>query len=358
MSFNVIAECMQVNTLFSLFLGSVSLRYIHCLAAVVPPPQFTDQLGTAMGDSLSRERLIKDSCVEVVCTLVTDNKGQFAGLVPKTAYRTMAVYDSVSDSPFKASHDTFRTPVELGDRNDALEFAKKLVAKNKKRFSEAEHQLKTAEPPTGAKDHGLHVATHSSNRNGGPLSQEQISSIQDCKDTFTLNISFENFRVTVGAPSNDDATGVHGYVGLCITPESLREYDRALNVFGGQLRSDQFPPLVSICGYELMRLTKFPTSGAARRAFGLVEHDNQKYPNGKTWYTGDQFPRRTATLPSQKIASDQCRSNKTWKHNDSSGESDFGCVPCLPDDDNCDDTNPVAMQILQSRQRSSATNRR
>ena len=83
-----------------------------------------------MGDSLSRLRLITDPSIEVVCELVTDNEGQFAGLVPKAAFRTKAV----PDSPFRGSHDTFRAPVELGGRKDALEFAKELVAKNKKRI--------------------------------------------------------------------------------------------------------------------------------------------------------------------------------------------------------------------------------
>ena len=132
--------------------------------------------------------------------------------------------------------------------------------------------------------------THNAKFNGGPLSPEQVDLIQRCTDTFTLNVDLTDFKVLVGSPSNDEATGVVGYVGLLITADSLPEYNRAVAVYGGRPREGNIAH-VSICGWELKG---FSTSSEARAAFGLITADGEKYPDGQPFYTANVFPSMTS----------------------------------------------------------------
>jgi hypothetical protein len=214
-----------------------------------------------MGGNLSSIRH-QDSSVSVLCKLVVDNDGQFAGLAPVA----------------------FLDPAE--GRREACVFAEALVAKVGKGFNADYHRLKIPGVPAGAIDIGLHSSTHNAKFYGGPLSPEQVGLIQRCTDTFTLNVDLTDFKVLVGSPSNDEATGVVGYVGLLITADSLPEYNRAVAVYGGKPREGNIAH-VSICGWEFKG---FSTSSEARAAFGLITVDGEKYPDGKPFYTANVFP--------------------------------------------------------------------
>lgn len=204
----------------------------------------------------------QDSTLEVVCKLVTDNTGQFAGLAP---------VEFVGAAEGRAA---------------ALQFARKLVYVVDKGFDPHYHSLKIPGVPTGAVDVGLHCNTHTATFNGGPLSAEQVELIQSCTDTFTLTVSLKDFAVLVGSPSNDDATGVIGYVGLLITQESLPEYNRAVAVYGGKPRDGNIPH-VSICGWVIR---SYSTTTEARAAFGLITRDGERYSDGELFYTANVFP--------------------------------------------------------------------
>ena len=200
--------------------------------------------------------------MSVECKLVEDNDGHFAGLVPVD----------------------FLGPAD--GRRKALEFAHALVTLSGKNFDPSCHVLKIPGVPAGHVDIGVHCSTHNSKFNGGPLTDEQIRAIRDCLETFTLTVNLTDFKVLVGSPSNDTATGIIGYVGLLITAASLAEYNRAVAVYGGQARDGNIAH-VSICGWTLKG---FATTTEARKAFGLTTADDQKYPDGSSFYTANVFP--------------------------------------------------------------------
>jgi len=203
----------------------------------------------------------------IVCKLVVDNKGQFAGLAPVEVV-------NVAEG-----------------RAEAFNFAETLVASIGKEFNPKYHRLKIPSVPADAIDIGLHSSTHNAKFNGGPLSPEQVQRIENCTDTFTMTVDLRDFKVLVGMPSNDEATGVIGYVGLLFAPESLSEYNRAVAVYGGKPCYGNIPH-VSICGWEFKDLS---TTTEARAAFGLTTADSEKYPDGRSIYTANVFP--SLTLP-------------------------------------------------------------
>ena len=203
----------------------------------------------------------KDTWI-VKCKLATDNQGDFAGLVPVD----------------------FTTPDQ--SRQDALVFAKALIEKVNKGYDADYFELKKPGVPAGANDVGVHCTTHNASFMGGPLSQKQVDAINACKDTFTLMVNLTDYKILVGAPSNDKHTGVIGYVGLLLRPDSLAEYNRAVEVYGG-VKKEKYISHVSICGWNIKG---FDTTIRARQAFGLITHDGQKYPNGDNHYTKEGFP--------------------------------------------------------------------
>ena len=200
--------------------------------------------------------------MSIVCKLVVDNEGQFAGLAPVD----------------------FVGPVE--GRAQAFKLAEALVFRVGKNFDPSYHRLKIPGVPAGAVDIGLHCSTHNAKFNGGPLAKDQIQAIQACSETFTLTVDLKDFKVLVGSPSNDEPTGVVGYVGLLITADSLAEYNRAAAVYGGKPKEGNIAH-VSICGWDFKG---FATTTKARAAFGLVTVDGDKYPDGKPFYAADVFP--------------------------------------------------------------------
>ena len=200
--------------------------------------------------------------MSIACKLVVDNEGQFAGLVP-------VEFVGAAEG-----------------REKAFKFAEELVGSVCKGYNPDQHSLKIPGVPAGAADFGLHCSTHNAKFNGGPLSAEQIKRIQECSETFTLTVDLTDFKVLVGSPSNDAPTGVLGYVGLLITPESLPEYNRAVAVFGAKARQGNIAH-VSICGWGVQG---FDSTTEARAAFGLVTVDGEKYPDGKMFYTANVFP--------------------------------------------------------------------
>ena len=206
----------------------------------------------------------QDSTLSIVCKLVVDNAGQFAGLAPVEFIRAAE------------------------GRAEAFEFAKALVALVGKRFDPDHHILKIPGVPTGAVDIGLHSSTHNAKFNGGPLSAEQVEMIQRCTDTFTMNVNLRDFKVLVGSSSHNEATGVIGYVGLLITQDSLPEYNRAVAVYGGKPCEGNIAH-VSICGWEFKG---FSSTTEARAAFGLITADGGTYPDGKPFYIANVFPMR------------------------------------------------------------------
>ena len=222
--------------------------------------ELTESLDLSMGSSLSAS--LESTTLSIVCKLVADNEGDFAGLAP---------VDFVSPAEGRAA---------------ALELAKFLVSAVGKNFDPAYHNLKIPGVPTGAVDIGLHCSTHNAKFNGAALAKEQIEAIQACSDTFTLKVDLKDFKVLVGSPSNDAATGVIGYVGLLITADSLDEYNKAVAVYGGKVR-EGYIAHVSICGWDFKG---FATTTEARAAFGLVTVDGAKYPDGKPFYTANVFP--------------------------------------------------------------------
>ena len=83
--------------------------------------------------------------MSIVCKLVVDNEGQFAGLAPVD----------------------FVDPAE--GRAKAFKLAEALVASVGKNFDPSYHTLKIPGVPEGAVDIGLHCSTHNAKFNGGPL---------------------------------------------------------------------------------------------------------------------------------------------------------------------------------------------
>ena len=162
-----------------------------------------------MGSSVSLPGQ-QDSTLSIDCKFVVDDAGQFAGLAP-------VEFIGAAEG-----------------RAQAFEFGQALVALVGKGFNPDHHIIKIPGVPTGAVDIGLHSSTHNAKFNGGPLSAEQVEMIQRCTDTFTMKVNLRDFKVLVGLPSHDEATGVIGYVGLLITQDSLPEYNRAVAVYGGK----------------------------------------------------------------------------------------------------------------------------
>ena len=200
--------------------------------------------------------------MDIVCKLVVDNDGQFAGLAPID----------------------FLGPAE--GRAAAFTLAEALVHTVGKNFNPSYHVLKIPGVPTGGKDCGLHCSTHNAKFNGGPLASEQIQAIQACSDTFTLTVNMTDFKVLVGSPSNDAPTGVIGYVGLLITPESVSEYNRAVAVYNGKEAKGNIAH-VSVCGWDIKG---YDTTTEARADFGLITEDGAKYADGMLFYTANIFP--------------------------------------------------------------------
>ena len=209
------------------------------------------------------------STMSIVCKLVVDNEGQFAGLAP-------VEFIGATEG-----------------RAQAFIFANTLVASvgKGKGYNPDHHNLKIPGVPAGAVDIGLHSSTHNAKFNKKPLTAEQIKLIQECEETFTLTVDLTDFNVLVGSPSNDAPTGVVGYVGLLITPESLPEYNRAMAVYGAEACKGNIAH-VSICGWDFKG---FATTTEARAAFGLVTADGEKYPDGKPFYTANVFPSPSTT---------------------------------------------------------------
>ena len=220
-----------------------------------------------MGSSLSSSVQKNANTVDIVCRLVVDNEGQFAGLAP---------VDFVGAEAGRAA---------------AFDFAAVLVTSVGKGFNPEYHRLKIPGVPTGAVDCGLHCNTHNAKFNGGPLTTEQVEMIEKCTDEFILTVDLRDFKVLVGLPSNDKATGVIGYIALLITPDSLPEYNRAVAIYGGKPRSGNIAH-VSVCGWEL---PGFETTTEARAAFSLTTSDGETYPDGKPFYTANVFPAKAAS---------------------------------------------------------------
>ena len=221
-----------------------------------------------MGSSLSGDLPQLFGELEIDCKLVVDNEGQFAGLAP---------VESIGATEGRAQ---------------AFNFANTLVDSlgKDKGFNPDYHNLKIPGVPAGAVDIGVHSSTHNVKFNG-TLTAEQIKLIKDCKETFKLTVDLTDFKVLVGSPSNDARTGVVGYVGLLITPESLPEYNRAMAVYGTEARKKNIAH-VSICGWDLKG---FASTTEARAAFGLVTVDGEKYPGGMEHYTANVFPSLSTT---------------------------------------------------------------
>ena len=153
---------------------------------------------------------ISEPTMTFECRLVVDNDGSFAGLAP-------SILTEFVDS-----------------RNKALEFAKDLVKRlDNKNYNEDDIELKVQQPPKGKADIGLHCSTHNESWNKSTLTEEQIQMIRNCDETFKLTVDLRDCKILVGSPSNDESTGVIGYVGLIPTKESLDEYNRAVAVYGG-----------------------------------------------------------------------------------------------------------------------------
>ena len=213
------------------------------------------------------------SSISIVCRLVVESNGSFAGLVPAEFHLE---------------------PAE--GRKEACNFTKKLVPSVLgKGFNTNHHRLKTPGVPEGNTDFGIHSSLHNERFNGFRLSAQQVDQIRRCPDTFTLKVDLTDFNVLVGSPSNDKATGVIGYVGLLITKDSLPEYNRAIAVYGGKVREGNIPH-VSVCGWEFKGLCicgweywRFSTS-QARAAFGLITEDGETYPDGERFYKANVFP--------------------------------------------------------------------
>ena len=206
---------------------------------------------------------IGNNMMTVDCTLQTDNDGQFAGLVPQSFVTAAA------------------------SRQLAFAFATDLVdTVDGKGFNPDHHELATPGVPAGATDLGVHCSTHNAKFNGGPLSPNQIQQIQNCNDVFRLTVNTANYKVLVGSPSNDASTGVLGYVGILLTEDSLPEYNRAMAIYGGKVKTGNIAH-VSVCGWNIKG---FESTTDARRAFGLVTEDGQKYPDGMPFYNANVFP--------------------------------------------------------------------
>ena len=202
-------------------------------------------------------------CVE--CALRVDDVGEFAGLIPIEGGE----------------------PTE--NREMALAFAKELVAKVPKNFDSKSFELVRPNPPGAAADMGIHCSTHNHKfPPGGRLTDAQIHAIKANTKTFTLKVLLNDYKVLVGSPSNDSNTGVVGYVGLLIHPDSLVEYNKAIAVYSGVEKEGNIPH-VSACGWNILG---FETTTEGRYAFNLTTEDGTLYPDGDKYYQGGCFPMR------------------------------------------------------------------
>ena len=128
--------------------------------------------------------------MSIVCKLVVDNEGNFAGLAP---------IEFVSASVGRAA---------------AFKLAEFLVSSVDKNFDPVYHILKIPGVPTGAVDIGLHCSTHNAKFNGGALAKKQIEAIQACSDTFILTIDVKDFKVLRRVPyARGEYRHFRGYLG-------------------------------------------------------------------------------------------------------------------------------------------------
>ena len=213
-----------------------------------------------MGDSLSTVADKNEFNIE--CRLETNNDGKFAGLIPKC----------------------FDTPAQ--GRDLALSFAEKLVQKLGRGFCSKKFELVKPGVPKGATDLGVHCSTHNSTWNGADLTPTQVKAIENCNDSFTLTVNLKDFKVLVGSPSNDEHTGVIGYVGLLLTPESLQEYNKATRVYDGIQRKENIPH-ITVCGWTIKG---YASTSQARKAFGLITANGELYEDGLDHYGKKNFP--------------------------------------------------------------------
>jgi hypothetical protein len=222
-----------------------------------------------MGSAYSTE-----NDVSIECALRVDTAGEFAGLIPIEGCE----------------------PAE--SRDMALVFAQELVDKVGKNFDSELFELVRPKPPGAAADMGIHCSTHNHKFHGGRLTDDQIDAINANIETFTLKVLLNDYKVLVGSPSNDINTGVVGYVGLLIHPDSLVEYNKAVAVYNGVERKGNIPH-VSACGWNILGFTS-TTDG--REAFNLITKDGQLYPDGEPFYTGGCFPTRRVTNSKEEHA--------------------------------------------------------
>ena len=161
--------------------------------------------------------------------------------------------------------------------------------KSTTQFNPKSFELRIPGVPHGDKDVGLHLSqwTYGFGKTD-LLTEDQKKNIDDCNETFNLTLDLTKVKILVGKPSNDEATGVHGYVGVTFNEKKSRaEYDRSLKVYGGQ-EPKGFIPHVSICGW---RIKGFESNTLARRCYGLTTSDSELYPDGYSWYrNNDKFP--------------------------------------------------------------------
>lgn len=222
-----------------------------------------------MGSLLSATVNNETTCV-VSCKIVHDNDGKFVGLVP------------------------IDTTTTTQSRHDALILGTSLANKLGKGYDPAQHVLRAPGVPSGAIDLGIHLSLH----NAGPwngnhqITTQLRAKIDECQETFKITVNLETFKVLVGSPSNDESTGVIGYLVALMCEESRSEYERALSVFDGTNPNGTIPH-VTLAGWDIQG---YANTTDARKAYGLGTKNGELYPDGKKFYTGDGFPQKKAVI--------------------------------------------------------------
>ena len=112
------------------------------------------------------------SSITFECKLIVTDNGDMAGLVPANEY----------------------DPADM--RANGLAFAKTLVTIGAKKYDPAHHNLKVARVPQPAEskrqcDFGIHLTTHLADYHGGPLSDDMVTCIRDCSDTFRIDVDIK-----------------------------------------------------------------------------------------------------------------------------------------------------------------------
>ena len=189
-----------------------------------------------------------DQVMEVKCALKVDSLGHYAVLVPDEKL--------------------------YGNRDEALEFAKRLVRQRaeEKRYDDELHELVNPNPPDDLPDVGLHCTMHNHQFHKGPLNAKQIRLIQNCEQSFVLWVDPTDYLVLVGKPSNDSSTGVLGYVALHLIGDSRAQLEKAKRVYGAVAPDEKFIHHVSICGWKIRGEL---TSQQAREQVGLPLSDDK-----------------------------------------------------------------------------------